>query len=58
MTQQEWEMLSPEQKRVQLYITQKQTLDQFVERHAITPEQYQKSLKDLTEKMGMEGVEG
>ena len=58
MTQQEWEALSPEQKRIQLYLSQKQTLDQFVERHAITPEQYQKSLHDLTEKMGMEGVEG
>ena len=38
---------------VQLYFDQKQTLDLFLERGAISREQYEKSLGDLTEKMGM-----
>ncbi len=48
-----WENLTPEQKRIQLYLNQKKTLDLFVERNAITREQYEKSLRDLAEKMGM-----
>jgi len=45
--------MTPEEKKVQLYLNQKKTLDLFVERNAITREQYEKSLRDLTEKMGM-----
>ena len=56
MEQFEWEKLSPEEKRIQLYFNQKQTLDAFLERGAITKKQYDKSLGDLTEKMGMTGV--
>ena len=35
-----------------LYLAQKKTLDLFVERGAISREQYTKSLRDLTAKMG------
>ena len=38
---------------IQLYFDQKQTLDLFLERGAISRAQYDKSLGDLTEKMGM-----
>lgn len=51
--QQEWEKLSAEEKRIQLYFKQKEVLDDFVARGAITQEQYEKSLGDMTEKMGM-----
>ena len=53
MLQEEWELLSPDQKREQLYCQQCRLLEQFRERHAITEEQYQKSLRDLTIKMGI-----
>ena len=56
MDQLEWEQLSPEQKRVQLYLEQKKTLELFLEHGAISKAQYDKSLGDLTEKMGMSGV--
>ena len=56
MTQEEWEVLSPEQKRLELYLRQKELLEQFRERNAISQEQFNKSLTDLTQKMGMEGV--
>ena len=45
--------LSPEEKKKQLYLKQVQTLNDFRERNAISKEQYEKSLHDLTEKMGM-----
>ena len=57
MEQEEWERLSPEEKRVQLYKNQKQTLDAFLERGAISQAQYDKSLGDLTIKMGMGNIE-
>lgn len=44
------------EKKVDLYIRQKNLLDTFLEHHAISKEQYDKSLGDLTEKMGMENV--
>ena len=56
MDQFEWESLSPEEKRIQLYLNQKQTLDLFLERGAISEAQYDKSLRDLTVKMGMNGI--
>ena len=52
MQQEQWESLTPEQKKRELYIEQKQTLDTFLEHHAITKAQYDKSLGDLTAKMG------
>ena len=48
-----WEKLSPEQKRIQLYWNQKYTLDTLLEHHAISKAQYDKSLGDLTVKMGI-----
>ena len=54
MNQNEWDSLSAKEKKIQLYLVQKNTLDSFVERNAITREQYEKSLKDLTEKMKMQ----
>ena len=46
--------LSPEDKKKQLFLNQKQTLDLFLERNAISQAQYNKSLQDLIEKMGMQ----
>lgn len=45
------------QKQIELFLKQKQTLDIFLERGAITKKQYDKSLGDLRDKMGMHGVE-
>ena len=56
MEQSEWETLSPAEKKKQLYIKQKLLLDLFLEKNAISKAQYDKSLGDLTEKMGMEDV--
>ena len=53
MEQTKWESLSPEEKKKQLYLNQKQTLDIFLKSGAISRTQYNKSLGDLTEKMGM-----
>lgn len=41
-------------KKIQLYLKQKELLDTFLKSGAITKEQYNKSLGDLTEKMGMQ----
>ena len=43
-----------EEQLKQLYLKQKHTLDLFLERGAISRAQYDKSLGDLTIKMGME----
>ena len=51
-----WEEMSPEEKKVELFLRQKNTLDLFLERNAISKAQYEKSLGDLREKMGMQGV--
>ncbi len=51
--QSEWEQLSAEEKRIRLYFQQKEVLDDFLARGAISREQYDKSLGDMTEKMGM-----
>ena len=54
MEQEQWERLSSDEKRVQLYLNQKQTLEAFLERGAISQAQFDKSLGDLTVKMGIE----
>lgn len=51
-----WEQMTPEEKKKQLFLNQKRTLDLFLERNAISKAQYDKSLGDLIEKMGMQGV--
>lgn len=53
----EWEFLTPEEKKKQLFLKQKKTLETFLERNAISKAQYEKSLGDLIDKMGMQGVE-
>ncbi len=40
-----------------LYLDQKHMLDLFLERGAISQAQYDKSLGDLTKKMGMENAD-
>ena len=52
--QNEWEDLSPNEKKRKLYEEQKTTLDLFLEHGAISKAQYDKSLHDLTAKMGYE----
>ena len=48
----EWNNLTPEEKKRQLYEKQVAMLQGFLERNAISKEQYEKSLHDMTEKMG------
>ena len=47
-------LLTAEEKKRDLYLRQKELLDTFLERGAISQAQYDKSLGDLTAKMGME----
>lgn len=54
MEQIEWSVLAPEDKKKQLYLQQKDLLDKFLDRNAITKADYDRSLGDLTRKMGME----
>lgn len=49
-----WETLTPEEKRRALYERQVTMLATFLEHGAISKEQHDKSLHDLTAKMGME----
>lgn len=49
-----WENLTPEEKKKQLFLKQKQMLDLFLERNAISKAQYDKSLGGLIDKMGMQ----
>ena len=49
----EWSTLTPEEKKNKLFQEQKKTLDLFLEKGAITQTQYNKSLGDLREKMGV-----
>ena len=48
-----WESMTSEEKKQELFRRQKRTLDLFLERNAISKAQYDKSLGDLVEKMGM-----
>lgn len=50
----EWEDLTPEEKKYQLFLNQKATLDSFLARGAITKQQYDKSFGDLKAKMGFD----
>lgn len=56
MQQEVWEKLTPEEKKKQLFLEQKHTLELFLERNAISQAQYDKSLGDLIEKMGMQDI--
>lgn len=48
----EWETLTYEEKNRLLFLRQRRLLDMFLERNAISKAQYEKSLRDLTSKMG------
>lgn len=48
-----WDEMTYESKTRALYLKQKQTLDLFMERGAISQAQHDRSLHDLTVKMGM-----
>lgn len=47
-----WDSLSYEEKNELLYQHQKRVLEMFLERGAISRQQYEKSLHDLIEKTG------
>ena len=49
----EWSKLSYEEKNRQLFFKQKKMLETLLEKNAITKEQFDKSLCDLTIKMGI-----
>jgi hypothetical protein len=51
--QRRWEAMTPEQKKKQLFLNQKELLDKFLARHAISQAQYDKSLGDMIKKMGV-----
>ena len=51
MEQAEWEALHYEEKNRQLFLQQTELLRTFLEHHAITQEQYNKSYNDLVNKM-------
>ena len=48
----DWEMLSYEEKNEQLFQNEKQLLETFLKRGAISQRQYEKSLHALVEKTG------
>ena len=50
MEQAEWEALPYEEKNRQLFLQQTELLKTFLEHHAITQEQYNKSCKDLVDR--------
>lgn len=47
-----WDAMSYEEKNHQLYLRQKELLDTYLRTGAISQEQHDKSLHDLTVKMG------
>lgn len=54
MQQNEWERLSADEKKIELYLRQKRMLEEFLAKGAISRAQFDKSFGDLTEKMGMQ----
>jgi hypothetical protein len=51
--QRQWASMTYAQKNQQLFRNQKELLDKFLERHAISQAQYNKTLGDLRAKMGI-----
>lgn len=47
-----WDTLTHEERNHSLFQRQKELLDTFLDKSAISKEQYEKGLHDLTEKMG------
>ena len=50
----EYNQMTADEKKIDLYLRQKKTLDMFLEKNAISRAQYDKSLGDLTVKMNMQ----
>lgn len=48
-----WNRLTYEEKNRELFERQKKLLDLFLDKHAISRQQHDKSLRDLTEKMNL-----
>lgn len=46
-----WAAMTQEQKKKQLFLNQKELLDKFLIRHAISQSQYDKSIGELIEKL-------
>ena len=53
MEQINWEILNADEKKKTLFLKQKDLLDTFLSHHVISQAQYDKSLGDLKEKMGI-----
>lgn len=53
-TNDEWNTLSYKEKNRQLFFKQKKMLETLLEKNAITRAQFDKSLGDLTVKMGID----
>lgn len=53
----DWSALSEEEKKKQLFLKQKNMLDQFLETGAISSQQYETSLNGLITKMGITDYE-
>ena len=51
-----WDKLPYAEKNKRLFLKQKRTLEMFLERGAISKAQHDKSLHDLREKMGIDGI--
>lgn len=51
-----WSSLTPEEKKRELFLRQKELLDTFLAKGAIDQAQHDKSLNCLIEKMGMRDV--
>lgn len=49
-----WDAMSYEEKNHQLYLRQKELLDTYLRTGAISQEQHDKSLHDMTVKMGFD----
>lgn len=52
----DWAVMTPEEKKKQLFLRQKELLNLYLEKGAITKADYEKSLKSLTEKMGVSSL--
>lgn len=54
MTDTSFNQMTPAEKKQKLFLDQKETLDIFLKNGAISQAQYNKSLGDLREKMGVQ----
>ncbi|MBQ6262708.1 MAG: hypothetical protein IJK58_04255 [Clostridia bacterium] len=57
MRQTDWESLSREEKKKQLFLKQKDLLETFLKSGAISRAQYEKSYNDMNEKLGISSPE-